>query len=51
MPRDGVVAGVNWRADPCGPERGPFKLCSSIEGALPLEIRAAYEELHAKGAR
>jgi hypothetical protein len=51
MTRDGIVAGVNWRSDLCGPERDPFELCGAIEEALPLEVRAAYQTRHAKEAR
>jgi hypothetical protein len=51
MTHDGVVAGVNWRADLCGPERDPFELCGAIEEALPLEVRAAYRERHGRAAR
>jgi hypothetical protein len=51
MTRDGVIAGVNWRADLCGPERDPFELCGAIEEAIPPEVRAAHQERRAKGAR
>jgi Protein of unknown function (DUF2750) len=44
MSRDRVVAGLNWRADLCGPERDPFELCGAIEEALPPEVRTAHQE-------
>jgi hypothetical protein len=44
MSGEGVVAGVNWRADLCGPERDPLELCGAIEEALPPEVRAAHRE-------
>jgi hypothetical protein len=43
MAKDGVAAGVNWRADLCGPEREPSKLRSAIDEMLPAETRAAHK--------
>lgn len=50
MTRDGLVAGVNWRADLCGPERDPFELCGAVEAALPPDVRAAYDERQGQSA-
>ncbi len=44
MTADGVLAGLNWRADLCGPEREPFDLRTAIEQRLPAEVRAAHAE-------
>jgi hypothetical protein len=48
MSADGAIAGLNWRADLCGPERDPFELCGAIERALPPEVRAAHKEQREK---
>lgn len=44
MSGDGVAAGLNWRADLCGPERDPLKLREAIDYLLPAHVRSAHDE-------